>query len=90
MRKGSATRREKPSVETCKQAAGMVVHPSPGHYTGTLVNALLNHCKLPAMQIVIGNELPPQSLSPAGRTCLSIAFQSFICIHSMFSRTEQY
>ena len=24
---------------------GMVVHPSPGHYSGTLVNALLYHCK---------------------------------------------
>lgn len=26
------------------KAAGMVVHPSPGHPTGTLVNALLAHC----------------------------------------------
>ena len=25
--------------------AGMVVHPSPGHYHGTLVNALINHTK---------------------------------------------
>ncbi|MBF0207335.1 MAG: RluA family pseudouridine synthase [Oligoflexia bacterium] len=24
--------------------AGMVVHPAPGHYRGTLVNALLHHC----------------------------------------------
>ena len=24
--------------------AGMVVHPAPGHYTGTLVNALLHYC----------------------------------------------
>lgn len=24
---------------------GMVVHPAPGNYEGTLVNALLNHCK---------------------------------------------
>ena len=23
---------------------GMVVHPAPGHYSGTLVNALLSHC----------------------------------------------
>jgi 23S rRNA pseudouridine1911/1915/1917 synthase len=28
--------------------AGLVVHPAPGHYTGTLVNAILFHC---------GNEL---------------------------------
>ena len=24
---------------------GMVVHPAPGHYSGTLVNAILYHCK---------------------------------------------
>ncbi len=24
---------------------GMVVHPAPGHYSGTLVNALIYHCK---------------------------------------------
>lgn len=24
--------------------AGIVVHPAPGHFTGTLVNALLHHC----------------------------------------------
>ncbi|WP_417335437.1 RluA family pseudouridine synthase [Halobacteriovorax marinus] len=27
------------------KAAGMVVHPAPGNYTGTLVNAILYHCK---------------------------------------------
>ena len=26
------------------KASGMVVHPAPGHFTGTLVNALLHHC----------------------------------------------
>ncbi len=26
------------------KAAGMVVHPAPGHRTGTLVNAILHHC----------------------------------------------
>ncbi len=24
---------------------GLVVHPAPGHYSGTLVNALMHHCK---------------------------------------------
>ena len=24
---------------------GMVMHPAPGHYAGTLVNALLHHCR---------------------------------------------
>ena len=27
------------------KAAGMVVHPGPGHHRGTLVNALLAHCR---------------------------------------------
>ena len=26
------------------KAPGMVVHPAPGHFTGTLVNALLHRC----------------------------------------------
>lgn len=28
-----------------------MVHPSPGHYSGTLVNALLHHCGLPAVSL---------------------------------------
>ena len=36
--------------------AGMVVHPSPGHYHGTLVNALINHTKNADILIVaVGN-----------------------------------
>ncbi len=35
---------------------GMVVHPAPGHYSGTLVNALLYHC--PDLE-GIGGELRP-------------------------------
>ena len=34
-----------PEPESCEAVpSGMVVHPSPGHYTGTLVSALLWHC----------------------------------------------
>jgi 23S rRNA pseudouridine1911/1915/1917 synthase len=36
--------------------AGMVVHPAPGHFSGTLVNALLHHC--PDLD-GIGGELRP-------------------------------
>ncbi|MGD8367941.1 MAG: RluA family pseudouridine synthase [Desulfobacterales bacterium] len=36
--------------------AGMVVHPAPGHFSGTLVNALLSHCPDLAG---IGGELRP-------------------------------
>jgi 23S rRNA pseudouridine1911/1915/1917 synthase len=38
------------------KAAGMVVHPAPGNYTGTLVNAVLHHC--PDLN-GIGNEKRP-------------------------------
>ena len=37
--------------------AGMVVHPAPGHETGTLVNALLHHCgplPLPPPRLELG------------------------------------
>ncbi len=35
---------EDDDVIVVNKPAGMVVHPSPGHYTGTLVNAVLGHC----------------------------------------------
>jgi 23S rRNA pseudouridine1911/1915/1917 synthase len=38
------------------KSAGMVVHPAPGHSQGTLVNALLHHCRDLAG---IGGELRP-------------------------------
>jgi 23S rRNA pseudouridine1911/1915/1917 synthase len=33
------------SLVVLEKPAGMVVHPAPGHEAGTLVNALLAHCK---------------------------------------------
>ncbi len=36
---------EDKDVIIVNKPAGMVVHPAPGHYTGTLVNAILYHCK---------------------------------------------
>ncbi len=33
-----------PDLIVLDKAAGMVVHPAPGHARGTLVNALLHHC----------------------------------------------
>lgn len=33
------------SIIVIDKPAGMVVHPAPGHYSGTLVNALLYHCE---------------------------------------------
>lgn len=35
---------EDDDVVVLNKARGMVVHPAPGNYTGTLVNALLCHC----------------------------------------------
>jgi 23S rRNA pseudouridine1911/1915/1917 synthase len=36
---------EDSDVIVVNKPRGMVVHPAPGHYSGTLVNALLHHCK---------------------------------------------
>ena len=36
---------EDPSLLVLNKPAGIVVHPAPGHWTGTLVNALLHHLK---------------------------------------------
>ena len=36
---------EDDDVVVLNKARGMVVHPAPGNYTGTMVNALLYHCE---------------------------------------------
>lgn len=42
---------EDAQVVVVNKPAGMVVHPAPGHLDGTLVNALLAHCKtLPGIE----------------------------------------
>jgi len=41
-------------VLVVNKAARMVVHPSAGHERGTLVNAVLHHCALPAMRVQAG------------------------------------
>lgn len=35
---------EDSAILVVNKPAGLVVHPAPGHYDGTLVNALLHHC----------------------------------------------
>lgn len=35
---------EDQDVVVVNKPAGLVVHPAPGHYTGTLLNAILYHC----------------------------------------------
>lgn len=35
---------EDPDILVLHKPAGLVVHPAPGHLSGTLVNALLHHC----------------------------------------------
>ncbi|MDM8536831.1 RluA family pseudouridine synthase [Desulfobacterales bacterium HSG17] len=47
---------EDPDILVINKAPGIVVHPAPGHYTGTIVNALLYHC--PDLK-GIGGELRP-------------------------------
>jgi hypothetical protein len=46
------------------QAAGMVVHLSPGHSSGTLVNALLAHCGQPPCTVACGSD--PAAAAAAG------------------------
>ena len=36
---------EDPDIIVVNKPKGMVVHPAAGHYSGTLVNALMYHCK---------------------------------------------
>lgn len=36
---------EDPHILVVNKPAGLVVHPAPGHFTGTLVHALLHHCR---------------------------------------------
>ena len=40
----------------------MVVHPSPGHHSGTLVNAILHHCGLSTVTAAAGASAAPASL----------------------------
>ena len=45
---------EDSSVLVVNKPAGMVTHPSAGHASGTLVNAVLGHCDLPELVVPTG------------------------------------
>ncbi len=47
---------EDPHLIIINKPAGLVVHPAPGHYNGTLVNAILYHC--PDLKGVGGEKRP--------------------------------
>jgi hypothetical protein len=49
-------------VQSTASSAGMVVHPSPGHHQGTLVNAVLFHCGLPEISMPTVGSASPASL----------------------------
>ena len=49
---------EDEDVIVINKPAGMVVHPAPGHSSGTLVNALLYHCGCPALVVQEGRKIP--------------------------------
>ena len=52
------------------QGAGMVVHPAPGHATGTLVNAFLHHCGLPPVPVEAASATDESSgMSPELAVC---------------------
>lgn len=46
------------------KAAGMVIHPAPGNYSGTLVNALLHRFGLPSVHISV--EEPSEGAGDSG------------------------
>ena len=51
---------EDEAVLVLNKPAGLVVHPAPGHWTGTLVNALLHHFSVPegSLSTIGGKERP--------------------------------
>ena len=55
-------RYEDEEIIVINKPAGMVVHPGPGHASGTLVNALLAHC--PDLPRNRRHETPRDSPSP--------------------------
>ena len=60
-------------VIVINKPADMVMHPSPGRFSGTLVNALLHHCGLPAVRIedVNDHDTNAQNSRNASRRSLS-------------------
>lgn len=38
--------------------AGIVVHPAPGNWSGTILNALMHHCQLPSHTITLNDPIP--------------------------------
>ena len=52
------------------KAAGMVIHPGPGNYTGTLVNALLHRFGMPAVRLELEQEPEDPDLSDNGTSPL--------------------
>lgn len=52
------------------KAAGMVVHPGPGNYTGTLVNALLHRFGMPAVRLRVEAAPEDSELNEGGTPSL--------------------
>lgn len=52
------------------KAAGMVVHPGPGNYSGTLVNALLHRFGMPAVRLQVEAAPEDSELNESGKTSL--------------------
>ena len=52
------------------KAAGFVVHPGPGNYSGTLVNALLHRFGMPAVRLEVGKGPEDPDLDDSGEWIL--------------------
>ena len=66
-------RYEDPHLLVVDKAAGMAVHPAPGTPGGTVVNAVLHHCRLPAMRFLSGSSPPADGGCPTASSCACVS-----------------
>ncbi|EFJ44032.1 RNA pseudouridine synthase mitochondrial precursor, partial [Volvox carteri f. nagariensis] len=71
-------------VIVVNKPSGMVVHVAPGHHHGTLVNALLHHCALPALDLDSSLDLDPDLGTGIGTSssssCSTSSLSSSSCL----------
>jgi len=55
------------------KTADMVMHPAPGNYSGTMVNALLYHCGLPSVKLAVADDATDAGRSSSASIADSIS-----------------
>ncbi len=76
------------------KAVGMVAHPSPGHASGTLVNALLHRFQLPALRlnadglaVASGNGVPSLLVAGCCDHPTKVSHNCTICLYDTMPHT---